>query len=148
MTTVNIASAEIEILIHATEDGVKVLSAVGRVLSIDPGEFSADTVRGHFGNEITRLKAIVSNRRATEIASKIIESMSDEDRLLMHDNFDLYTDGKNSIYIRISKQKLFDGKVALDQADPLKIRLKVVHRFQAKSELENYRNLLVKDGFS
>ena len=140
----NFASAEIELVIHATEDRRKVLSVVESVLDIRPEEFAVSSVKGHFGNEITLLKANINGKQATEIAYKIAGMMSDVDRMYMHDNFDLYMDDKNSLYIRISKQKLFERKIVLSQVDSLKIKLKTVRRFQPKSEMESYRKFLVQ----
>lgn len=147
MNMVNFASAVIEVMIHATEDRGKVLFAIKNIFPIEVEEFTADSIKGHFGNEIVRLKVNLNGKRATDIAYKMISMMSDEDRILMHDNFDLYTDEKNAIYVRISKQKIFECKVVLEQSDSLKIKLKMVRRFQGESELENYRQMLMK-GYS
>lgn len=144
MSKVNFASAEIEVMIHATEDSMKVLSAIKNLFSIEPEEFATDIVKGHFGNEIMRFKANLSSKRATEIAYKIIGMMSEEDRLSMYNNFDLYVDEKNSIYLRISKQKIFERKVVLDQTDSLKIKFKIVRRFQPRNEMQNYRKMLIE----
>lgn len=141
MSIVNFASAEIEVMIHATEDSIGVLSAIKNIFPIEPEEFVAETIKGHFGNEIILFKVILSSKRATDIAYKIIMMMSDEDRLSMYNDFDFYTDDK-SVYLRISKQKLFEGKVVLEQADSLKIKLKIVRRFQFKNEIENYKKML------
>lgn len=145
MSDVNFASAEIELMVHATEDGEKILRAIKNVLLIDPEEFSAESIEGHFGNEIIKLKAILSSKRATEFAHKVISMLSEVDRLEMYDNFELYTDEKNSIYLRISKQKIFEPKIVLEQSDSLKIKLKTVKRFKPKNAMENYRNLLKGD---
>ncbi len=141
----NFSSAEIELVIHATEDKQKVLSVIEGMLGIKPEEFATSNARGHFNNEITLLKANINSKQATEIAYKIALMMSDADRIHMHDNFDLYVDDKNSLYIRISKQKLFGRKIVLSQADSLKIKLKTVRGFQPKSEMEGYRKFLVQN---
>ena len=140
----NFASAEIELVIHATEDKKKVLSAVEAILDVKPEEFGVNGVKGHFGNEIMLLKANINGKHATEIAYKIAGMMSEMDRTYMHDNFDLFVDDKNSLYIRISKQKLFERKIVLSQTDSLKIKLKTVRRFQPEREMENYRKFLVE----
>jgi len=141
----NFASAEIELVIHATEDRRKVLSVVESVLGIKPEEFTVSNVRGHFGNEIALLKANVNGKQATEIAYKIVGMMGNADRMYMHDNFDLYMDDKNSLYIRISKQKLFERKIVLSQTDSLKIKLRTVRRFQPKTEMDSYKKFLVQN---
>ncbi len=141
----NFSSAEIELVIHATEDKQKVLSVIEGMLGIKPEEFATSNARGYFNNEITLLKANINSKQATEIAYKIVRMMNDADRMHLHDNFDLYVDNKNSLYIRISKQKLFERKIVLSQADSLKIKLKTVRGFQPKSEMEGYRKFLVQN---
>lgn len=138
------ASAEIEMVIHATEDMQKVLSTVESVTGIKPDEFAVSSARGHFGNEIVLLRANIGSKQATELAYEIARLMKADDRMHMRDNFDLYLDEKNSLYIRISKQKLFEGRVELSQADSLKIRFKTVRRFQREGEMDNYRKFLVQ----
>lgn len=141
----NFSSAEIELVIHATEDKQKVLSVIEGTLGIKPEEFATSNARGHFNNEITLLKANINSKQATEIAYKIAQMMSDIDRTHLYDNFGLYVDDKNSLYIRISKQKLFERKIVLSQTDSLKIKLKTVRGFQPKSEMERYRKFLVQN---
>ncbi|MGH9878045.1 MAG: RNA-binding domain-containing protein, partial [Nitrososphaerales archaeon] len=114
------------------------------MLAIKPEEFGVNGVKGHFGNEIMLLKANINGKHAIEIAYKIAGMMSEVDRTYMHDNFDLFVDDKNSLYIRISKQKLFEHKIVLSQTDSLKIKLKTVRRFQPEREMENYRKFLVQ----
>ncbi len=114
------------------------------MLGIKPEEFATSNARGYFNNEITLLKANINSKQATEIAYRIARLMSYADRTHIHDNFDLYVDEKNSLYIRISKQSLFENKIVLSQTDSLKIKLKTVRRFQPKSEMERYREFLVQ----
>ena len=143
MSISNFTSAEIKLMIHATEDAVNVLAAIKKVLQIEPEEFTANSIKGHFGNMIVLFKVILNSKRATEIAYKIIDMMSNEDRFLMYNDFDLYIDAKNSIYLRISKQKLFEHKVVLEQTDSLKIKLKIVKSFQSRSKIQNFRRMLI-----
>lgn len=141
---VNFASAEIDVVVHATEDSSKILHAIREVFPIEPEEFVATSTKGHFGNDIIYLKVNLNSERAAAVAHKIIGMMSHEDRMSMYENFDLYTDEKNTLYLRISKQKIFDHKVILAQSDSLKIKLKTVRRFQSSMEMENYRKLLLQ----
>jgi RNA binding exosome subunit len=89
------------------------------------------------------LKAILSGKKASDIAHKIIGMMSDEDRLSMYNNFDLFTDEK-FIYLRISKQNIFEHKIVLEQTDSVKIKFKTIRGFQSKNGLEGYRRMLAK----
>jgi len=143
MSIVNFASAEMEIVIHATEDTNKVLKAIKSILPIEPEEFIADSIKGHFGNEIILLKATLSSKKASDLAHKIVSMMSNEDRLSIYNNFDLFTDEK-FIYLRISKQNIFEHKIVLEQTDSVKIKFKTIRGFQSKNGLEGYRRMLAK----
>ncbi|MFQ5921023.1 MAG: RNA-binding domain-containing protein [Nitrososphaerales archaeon] len=140
----NFASAELELVIHATEDMQKILSTVESVIGIKPEEFAVGSIGGYFGNEIKLLKASLGGEHATDLAYEIAKRMSGADREHMRDNFDLYLDEKNSLHVRISKQALFEGRIVLSQADSLKIRFKTVKRFRPENEMENYRKFLVQ----
>ncbi len=141
---ISFASAEVELVIHATEDAQKVLSQVESVIGIKPEAFAITSAKGHFGNEISVLKANLNGWQATELAYNIAKSMSAGDRAQMHDNFDLYLDEQSSLHVRINKQRLFEGKVELSQADALKIKFRAARRFQRKNEMGNYRKFLVE----
>jgi RNA binding exosome subunit len=136
------AAAEVELVVHATEDTQKVLSAVEKALGIKPERFEASRIEGHFGNEIKLLKANINGREATELAYTVARMLSDSDRAHMRDYFDLYLDDRNMLYVRISKQRLFEGRVVLSQADSLRIRFKPVKRFRPEHEVEAYRRFL------
>jgi hypothetical protein len=144
MSEANFASAEIELVIHATEDMNKVLSVTEEMLGINPQEFAASSLKGHFGNDIILLKANLNGKNATELAHRIARMINGEDRMQVHDNFDLYLDEKNSLHIRISKQKLFERKIVLSQTDALKMKFRTVRRFQRRSEMDVYRKFLVE----
>ncbi|MFQ5969349.1 MAG: RNA-binding domain-containing protein [Nitrososphaerales archaeon] len=141
---VSFASAEIEIVMHATEDTRKLLSVIESVFDIKPEAFTTSTVKGHFGNEIMLLRANLNSQQATGMAYKIAGMMGDADRIRVHDNFELYTDDRSSLHIRIGKQNLFEQRVVLSQTDSLKIKLKTVRGFQPKSEIENYKNFFAQ----
>lgn len=141
---VRFASAEIEFFAHATENESKILSAVSNSLAVDADAFNMEVVDGHFGNKIARYKAAINGKRATEIAEKITSMLDEPDRMFVYENFDMYIDSKNHLYLRISKQGILYGKIFLEQKDPIKIKLKMQKKFRSGNELEEYRKALIR----
>ena len=46
------SSAEVNLVVHATEDSGKVLAAVEKALALPAAGFSSEPFEGHFGNKI------------------------------------------------------------------------------------------------
>jgi RNA binding exosome subunit len=137
---VRFASADIELIVHATESMEKVLDAVNSNL-LDTSEFTATKLTGHFGNEIILLRCTLTAEKATHLAYKLLSSLSYEDIMHLYNNFTLYTD-KGLFYIRLSKQDMIKGKIILSQTDSIRIRFKIAGGMQ-KTILEDLRYMLI-----
>jgi RNA binding exosome subunit len=137
---VRFASADIELIVHATESMEKVLDAVNSNL-LDTSEFTATKLTGHFGNEIILLRYTLTAEKATHLAYKLLSSLSYEDIMHLYNNFTLYTD-KGLFYIRLSKQDMIKGKIILSQTDSIRIRFKIAGGMQKKI-LEDLRDMLI-----
>ena len=78
---VRFSIAEINIVVHATEDKSIILRSLHDVLSVSEEKFSSVCLDGHFGNEIVLLTANIAAPEANALASKIILSMDSIDRI-------------------------------------------------------------------
>ncbi len=121
-------SADVELIVHATEDLDKVIDALHNTLGIRSGMLTREILTGHHGNEIILLKGSIKGDDAGHLASRVIGSLSNADISSIYREFDLYTDNRSSLYIRISKQEMVDGRIKLSQSDAVRIRLKVAKR--------------------
>lgn len=132
------ASAEIDVIIHATESHQKILNIIHSALKIDHNKFNIKRVEGHYGNEIILMKAKLNTRESTELAYHIINALSTYDKRRLIDEFDSYIE-RNSLYIRISKQDLFRNKIVLDNEIKIRFRVK---GFKPDIEFDNLKKIL------
>jgi hypothetical protein len=136
------SAAEVNLLIHATEDGGKVLQAIQDLLSIPAERFSSTPSEGHYKNRILLLKAILSSQEAGELALRIMSLLNSSDRERLSRALPEYSDEKGNLYLRLDKQRICQGKVSLSETDAVKIRFKPVKRYRPSGNLESCRGLL------
>lgn len=133
-------SAEIDVIVHATEDSVKILDAIKDVLKLDSNLFMVRYLEGHYKNEIRFMQAkITLPKTVNELASRIFTSLSKYERSILSNNVDKYID-RNTFYIRLSKQDLIMRKVSLFYEDPIRIKFKL-NGF--KPSIDNIRKLIL-----
>jgi RNA binding exosome subunit len=139
---VSFSAAEINIVVHATENENKILQSVNDVLSLPINKFSTTSSEGHWGNKILLLTATIGSHEANTLISKIISSLNKFDRDHLSDFFEKYIDEKGNVYIRLDKQRICQGKVSLSESDSIRIRFKPVRRYRPSNTIYNYRGLL------
>jgi RNA-binding protein len=138
------SAAEINIIIHATENENKILQSVNDVLLIPVQKFSTISSNGHFRNKILLLRAnILDSQQANFLALKIISSLKDYERNQFMTFLEEYTDEKGNLYIRLDKQRICRGKVSLSESDSIKIRFRPFRKYRAGRDIvQGYRRLL------
>jgi RNA-binding protein len=139
---ITFSTAEISIIVHATENQDKVLQSINDVLSISPERFSSNTSEGHWGNKIILLSAVITTAEANSLISKILSTLNKIDRHSLSDFFDNYIDEKGNLYIRLDKQRICQGRTSLSDNDSIRIRLRPVRKYKPTRILESYRRLL------
>ncbi|HXV46111.1 MAG TPA: RNA-binding domain-containing protein [Nitrososphaera sp.] len=136
------SAAEINLLLHATEDGGKVLRGIEGLLSIPPERFSSTPSEGHYKNKILLLKTTLSSQEAAALALRIMSLLNSSDRERLSSALPEYSDEKGNLYLRLDKQRVCQGKVSLSETDAIKIRFKPVKRYRPSGNFESYRGLL------
>ncbi len=119
-----ISLAEISTIAHATEDLSKVLVAMKNTIPKDLwGEFEKivgiDTLEGHYGNPVTRIVARFRGRGAEHVARHIFSRFEKADFETLVYTLDRRFDGRGRIFIRISKQDAFLGRIRLMDGDDI-----------------------------
>jgi RNA-binding protein len=133
--------AEVNLVLHATEDGGKVLQSIQDMLLVPSELFSSSASEGHHKNKIVLLKAILSSQEAGKLASRIISLLSIADREQLSRLLHQYSDEKGNLYIRLDKQRLCKGKVLLSETDAIRIRFRPIKRYKPSGSSESYRAL-------
>jgi RNA binding exosome subunit len=115
--------AEISAFAHATEDLDKVKASVLRVL---PEALSArvrfceSTMRGHHDNLIVELRVeLYSRADAYQALQAILAGISSLDERALEDGLSKHLDERNRLYLRLDKQKAFQGEVVLASVDAI-----------------------------
>jgi len=116
-------SLEVSYLLHATEDPEKVRSAVARIIHTDALPETQDMV-GHFGNGITMVTFHLNGDDATEAFRALASRLPRELRSELIGGMDLYLDEHSSFFVRLDKQSLVGGKLALGTKDAVRIKAK------------------------
>lgn len=136
------SSAEVNLLLHATEDGGKVLQSIQDTLAVPSERFSSSPSEGHYKNKILLLKAMLASQEAGELAFRIMSLLNSSDRERLSGSLSEYSDEKGNLYLRLDKQRICQGKVSLSETDAIRVRFKPVKRYKPSGNLESYRGLL------
>jgi RNA binding exosome subunit len=135
------AAAEINLVLHATEDESKVLKAIEDVLLVPSTRFSRSSSEGHYKNKIVLQKAILSSNEAAMLARRMISLLNSTDKdHLSHLAYE-YADEKGNLYIRLDKQGICQGRVSLSETDAIRVRFKPTRRFKPSDTVQNYMSL-------
>ncbi len=135
------AAAEINLVLHATEDEGKVLNAIEETLLVPSSRFLKSSSEGHYKNKILLQKATLSSKEAALLAKRVISLLNSADREHLSRLVDDYADEKGNLYIRLDKQRICQGKVSLSETDAIRIRFKPIRRFKPSDTVQNYMSL-------
>jgi hypothetical protein len=140
------SAAEVNLLLHATEDGGKVLQSLENTLAVPSELFSSSPSEGHYNNKIFMLEAMLASQEAGGLALRIMSLLNSSDRERLSGSLHEYSDEKGNLYLRLDKQRICQGKVSLSEIDAIRIRFKPVKRYRPSDNLESYRGLLSSTG--
>jgi RNA binding exosome subunit len=118
----HIIGAEINLLIHATEDRERMLNLITDLLRTDKDELNSTRLIGHWGNHIDMVKARLEGKRAKDLSAFIFSSLDIYDRESLLKSLDDHVDDKGNFHLRVDKQKVCEGKVELSEVDSIKIK--------------------------
>lgn len=136
------SGAEVDLVLHATEAHDRVLKSIWESLQISPERFSSLPFEGHYKNRILLLRANLSSQEASELAFSITSLLNSADREALSRNLASYLDEKGSLYLRLDKQRVCQGKVSLSESDSIRIRFRPVKRYRPTGSVDSYRGLL------
>ena len=127
------SNADVSIIIHATEDENKILDAISNTLSINADKFRHMESTGHWKNKILLLTGNLESQEANVLAQKILSSLSSIERDQISTSYYSLIDEKGNLYLRLDKQKIFQGRISLSESDSIRVKLKPVMRFSGNS---------------
>ena len=118
-----IISARMSAIAHSTEDPKKVAYALYQVCSEE--EFhplvEKHSVKGHFGNAITRWDFVLQRRSADSFFRNFWSRISLIDRQTVLSEVESRLDEEGRLHMRIDKQESFREILRLRDEDPIKV---------------------------
>lgn len=126
------SSLDVSVLAHATEDENKIISLILSYFdkSSQSKQVKIIKTEGHWKNPITRID-ITFLKNIEEYFNDIMKDLTtiygkEELDLYLKNNVDL----RGSIYIRLDKQKLCDGKLELSDNDAIRLVFRRKGKFE------------------
>jgi RNA binding exosome subunit len=109
------------------EDGKKIFNfLLPEDISIIEEKLEPESEGGVFNEPLFALKAVVSKQgEINDFIKKILLGLDDADLQELKDTLDSRIDDDCNLYIRVGKNKLLEGKIALHSRDPVHVRIKL-----------------------
>jgi RNA binding exosome subunit len=136
-----VQSVEITYLIHATEDQQKVERAIAEVLAINAQPI-VERLEGHFGNEILSVRLHLSGEEANLAFQGVVARLPKDLKARLLANVGAFLDEHSAFFLRLDKQQLVAGNLALGPGDPVRLKVKPRLFLLKGRAAEFYANLI------
>ena len=113
---------KINLILHATENEKKVFEEIENNFQIEQSEFQVEEVSGHFNNPILLISSKLKRKTAQNFVSLFFSKMKKEEFDEIFNYVENYVTS-SGLSLRISKQKLMSGILALSREDTIKINI-------------------------
>jgi RNA binding exosome subunit len=128
--TISFCTADIRVIIHATEDENKILDSLCDIFSIPADRFQLVESIGHWGNRISLLTGRLESAEANSLVLKILSALNSVDMNRLSNSFHTFIDEKGNLYLRLDKQRICRKNISLSEVDSVRFRFKPVRRFK------------------
>ena len=113
---------KINLILHATESEKKVLEELENNFQIEQSDFQVEQISGHFNNPILLISLKLKRKTAQDFVSLFFSKMKKEEFEEIFNYVEDYVTS-SGLNLRISKQKLMSGILALSREDTIKINI-------------------------
>ena len=113
---------KINLILHATENEKKVFEELENNFQIEQSEFQVEEVSGHFNNPILLISSKLKRKTAQNFVSLFFSKMKKEEFEEIFNYVEDYVTS-SGLSLRISKQKLMSGILAMSKEDTIKINI-------------------------
>ena len=113
---------KINLILHATEDENKVLEKLEENFGIEQKDFQIEQIPGHFNNPILLISSKLKRKSAHSFVSLFFSKMKKDEFQEIYDDVDDFVTS-SGLSLRISKQKIVSGIIAISKEDTIKINI-------------------------
>ncbi len=131
---------KIDMILHATEDYLKIADALYDVFAIKKTEISKRVIAGHFGNTISMLHIDIKKNKAEEFVKKLISEISKVEMANILDGLQERINN-STLYLRFSKQNFVKKILTPEEKDSVRIII-YTPVYVKKEILSTYKKLL------
>ena len=139
--TTPIQSLEVSYLMHSTEDPDKLASAVEKTLGINAAP-TIEELEGHFGNRIVHVVYHLTGQAASSAFVELARGMPSSVKREVFRNIGDMLDEHSAMYLRLDRQSLVRGELALGGTEPVRVRVKPRLFLVKGGAAEFYRGIL------
>jgi RNA binding exosome subunit len=118
-----IQSIEVSYLVHSTEDQQKLSRGVEGTLKMDV-RGNAEELEGHHGNRIVKVSYRMTGEWASSFFANLASSLPKEAKRELSRDIEGMMDEHSTLYLRLDKQSLVSGRLALGGAESVRLRVK------------------------
>ena len=112
----------IDVIIHATEDIVRIFQSFEELLNLKEENFTISETTGHFDNPIIMLNAKIVKKEAQNFMKKLLKLLSVEQINELIEEIDERT-SDSRFHMRLDKQGLVKGNLVFGEKDTIKIKI-------------------------
>ena len=116
------AEVKIDVILHATENLDKIFESFLYNLNLERKSFEVQNLTGHFENPITLLSINLKKKNAQIFISNLCKVINKTDFNKIYANIDENIH-RSGLALKISKQKMIEGKIILEKKDAVKINI-------------------------
>ena len=131
-------STTVDVVVHATEDITKILFKLNELFSIPKEKFLISQAKGHWGNEISLLRANCDDNESNVFLEKIISLLKKNEKNYLLASISDSFDEKDNFYIRLDKQDMCNGMISLSNQDSIRIRFKPTKEFNQNNKFRDH----------
>ena len=140
-----VQSVEVSYFVHATEDPVKLSTAVSAMFSVStpPDE---EKMEGHHGNPITRIKYHITGDAAAVVLTRVSKKLDAATKQELARSLGDLLDRHSDLYLRFDKQRLVEGSLTGGIADAVRVKVKLRGYLARGDIIDFYSQILAAGG--
>ena len=112
----------VDVIVHATEDMLKIFQSFEDILGIKEEEFTIEETKGHYENPIILLKAKMIKKQAKNFMDKLLKSLPKEIVFELIDEIEERTENSR-FHMRLDKQELIKGNLIVSEKETIKLKI-------------------------
>ena len=113
---------KIDVILHATENIDRIFKSFFDNFGLERDDFQIQNLIGHFDNPITLLSINLKKKNAESFITNLIGIISRPDLDKIYESIEENI-SSSGLKLKISKQKMIEGKIILENSDAIKINV-------------------------